>query len=168
MRNKINDEYIDIISPILNNDLVRSMTQYNHHGIIDTHFHSVHVSYYVYDLCRKLRFGREKTEKITEASLLHDFYLYNWYTDKHDEYHAFYHPKEAVKNIEKYSLISLDGMQREMILRHMFPLGKIPVSIGGWILTICDKCCAGEELIKKGEGFRETYDKIIGKVQNDN
>ena len=162
----IKDEYIDIISPILNTDIFRSMTQYNHHGIIDTHFHSVHVSYYVYDACIKMRFNSRKTSDITQAALLHDFYLYNWYTDKHDEWHAFYHPKQAVKNIEKYALIPLTEMQRKMILTHMFPLGKIPVSAGGWLLTVCDKLCAAEELVRKGAGFKNTYNIILGKAES--
>lgn len=156
----ITDRYFETVGNLLNSSVVQSMKQYNHHGPIDTHFHSVHVSYYVYKICDSAGYSDEYTSEITSAALLHDLYLYNWYTDKHDEYHAFYHPKEAVKNIRKYSLLNLTDMQREMILRHMFPLGRFPNSKGGWILTACDKYCAAKELLKKTAKFEKIYNDI--------
>ena len=161
------DDFVALTGDILNNDKVKSMTQYNHHGIVDTHFHSVHVAYEVYKMCLLMHLSDKDTSDITRASLLHDLYLYNWYTDKHDEMHAFYHPKEAVKNIEKYNVISLSKMQKDMILRHMFPLGKIPKSKGGWILTFCDKTCAANELITKFKGFSDIYGDINDRIKSD-
>lgn len=159
--------FLSVTGDLLDKEQIRQMKQYNHHGEIDTHFHSVHVAWYVYNLCLRLGFRAEKTSVITRTSLLHDLYLYNWYTDKHSEYHAFYHPKEAVKNIEKYNIMEMNEMQKDMILRHMFPLGRIPNSTGGWILTLCDKHCANLEITGHSDAFRQIYDEINRRIDTD-
>lgn len=157
---KFIDGYIDSVGDLLLTEPVKRMKTFNHHEGVDTHFHSLHVSYRVYSFLNKIDFEKGKALEITRASLLHDLYLYNWYTDKHNELHAFYHPKESVKNIEKYCLLSLNSMQKDMILRHMFPLGRFPNSFGGWLLTISDKHCAALELAKKTGSFDKIYDEI--------
>ena len=156
--------FVDLAGSLMNTEPFRRMKQYEHHGQIDTHFHSVHVAFRVYRACVNKQMSKSETEEITTAALLHDLYLYNWYTDKHDEWHAFYHPKQAVKNIEKYELVKLTDMQREMILLHMFPLGKFPKSYGGFLLTLCDKYCAALELTGIIEDFKEVYDDINRRV----
>ena len=94
------------------------------------------------------------------ASLLHDFYLYEWYTEKHDENHIWYHPKESVKNIEAH-FGALTAAQRNMILAHMFPLSRVlPQSSGAWMLTLADKRCACEDYLGASQRFRPVYDEI--------
>lgn len=156
--------FIDTVGDLLKSEPVKSMKQYNHHGPISTHFHSVHVALRVYNYCVGKKMESEKAAEITRASLLHDLYLYNWYTDKHDEYHAFYHPKEAVKNIEKLGLLRLTDMQREMIFRHMFPLGKFPNSYGALLLTTFDKYCTALEITGRTDDYRKIYDEINKRI----
>ena len=102
----------------------------------------------------------ENAREITRAALLHDFYLYEWYTEKHDENHIWYHPKESVKNIEAH-FGALTAAQRNMILAHMFPLSRVlPQSSGAWMLTLADKRCACEDYLGASQRFRPVYDEI--------
>ncbi|MBO5494617.1 MAG: HDIG domain-containing protein [Eubacterium sp.] len=160
--NKNIDLFISLTEDILQNELFRGMTQYEHHGTTDTHFHSVYVAYTAMKVCEKI--GAD-TEYIVRTSLLHDFYLYDWHIEKHEEYHAWYHPKAAVRNIRKYNVIPLDKKQEDMILRHMFPLAKAPNSLGGWVLTLSDKRCATADYIKTSKKFIPVYNEINRRVE---
>jgi len=157
------DEYLELTSDLLENEYVESMKSFNHHGNINTHFHTVYVSYCVMVVCDKLKVNNKRD--IVRASLLHDFYLYDWHIEKHDEMHAWYHPKAAVANIlDVFGEIS--DMQKDMILRHMFPLSILPPnSIGGWILTLCDKHCANEDIFGISKRFIPVYNEIIKRVE---
>ena len=101
------------------------------------------------------------------AALLHDFYLYEWYTEKHEEYHIYYHPKESVKNIEKH-FAPLTPMQKNMVLSHMFPTSKVmPKYLGSWILTLCDKHCATADYFKISRRFIPVYNEINRRICDD-
>ena len=114
--------YCDVVGDLLQHEKVQQMRQYPHHKPVDTLYHSVYVSFLTYRICASLHWHAREAAR---AALLHDFYLYNWYVDKHDEGHAWYHPKEALKNAEYY-FGPLTPMQRDMILSHMWPLHIAP------------------------------------------
>jgi len=156
------DAYLAAVGDLLRNPAVESMKTYNHHGKIDTHFHSVYVSFTVLKLCEKYHI--KNRDEIVRAALLHDFYLYDWHLEKHDEMHAWYHPKAAVKNFESHFGKPTE-MQREMILRHMFPLSvKPPNSVGGWLLTLADKHCANEDVFGTSKKFVPLYEEINQRI----
>lgn len=157
------EKYVSITDDLLSDKLVDSMKQYHHHKNINTHFHSVYVSYNVMKMCSAL--NEKRIKEIVRAALLHDFYLYEWYTEKHDEYHIWYHPKQAVKNIESH-FGKLSPLQKNMILSHMFPTCvELPKSRGAWLLTIADKRCATEDYLKLSTRFIPIYNKINSMVQ---
>ena len=85
------EEFIELTGDLLRDELVQSMKKYRHHRETNTHFHSVYVAYRVMKMCNALNV--KDTREITRAALLHDFYLYEWYTEKHDENHIWYHQK---------------------------------------------------------------------------
>ena len=152
------DKYVSIVGDLLCDELVESMKKYRHHREITTHYHSVYVSYNVLKVCEKLSVTNER--EIVRAALLHDFYLYEWYTEKHDENHIFYHPKESVKNIEAH-FGELTELQRNMILSHMFPTAKVmPKYFGSWLLTLTDKRCATADYFKISRAFEPVYNEI--------
>ncbi|MBQ8981940.1 MAG: HD domain-containing protein [Eubacterium sp.] len=159
------EKYIKLTSDLLQNELVQSMKKYRHHREVSTHFHSVYVSYSVMKMCQRLRVKNERD--IVRAALLHDFYLYEWYTEKHEEYHIYYHPKESVKNIEKH-FAPLTPMQKNMVLSHMFPTSKVmPKYLGSWILTLCDKHCATADYFKISRRFIPVYNEINRRICDD-
>lgn len=151
-------EYCEIVGDLLSHPKVQEMKLYPHHGKVDTHYHTVYVSYTVFKIAKKR--NMPELRDITRAALLHDFYLYDWHTDKdHEELHAWFHPKEALRNAEKY-FGEMTKMQREMILYHMWPLAKMPRSKGGFLLTFCDKHCADMDLIGVSRKFLPIYEEI--------
>lgn len=157
------EQFIAVNEDLLKNEYVLSMKGYNHHGNISTHFHSVYVAYTVMKICNFVKV--RNIEEIVRVALLHDFYLYDWHIEKHEQLHAWYHPKQSVKNIEKYNLIHLNKKQKDMILSHMFPLALPPVSVGGWILIIADKHCASHEFLGSSAKFEKIYEEIIERTE---
>ncbi len=152
------DRFVQYTKDLLCDPLVDSMKQYRHHGETNTHYHSVFVAYRVCRMCTDLRL--HDARDIVRTSLLHDFYLYEWYTEKHDENHIWYHPKESVKNIEAH-FGALNNAERNMIISHMFPLAReLPKTRGAWLLTLADKQCACEDYLGASQRFRVVYDEI--------
>lgn len=82
--------YCDAVGDLLASDIVQQMRRYPHHKTVSTFWHSVYVSYLTYRVCGGLHLQQREAAR---AALLHDFYLYNWYVEKHGEYHIWYHPK---------------------------------------------------------------------------
>ena len=160
-------EFSAVTGDLLGNSYVRSMSGYNHHGKISTHYHSVYVALTVTKICRVLNIDKDKRAEIIRAALLHDLYLYDWHTEKHAENHIYYHPKEAVRNIDRLGVMKLTDMQRHMIIRHMFPLAPLPDSLGGWLLTAADKYCATMELAGLSKGFAAYYRRLTEKNGHD-
>ncbi len=154
--------YCDTVADLLAHEKVQEMQTYPHHKAVDTLYHSVNVSFLTYQICSVLRLH---TEEATRAALLHDFYLYNWYVEKHGEYHMWYHPKEAVKNAHKY-FGALSARQSNMILSHMFPLFvEPPRSCEAFVLTCADKICATRDLLGFSKHFLPVFRAIETEVR---
>lgn len=151
-------KYIELTGDLLSNEDVVRMKTFHHHREITTHYHSLYVSFTVLRMCEFLKAKNER--QIIRAALLHDFYLYEWYTEKHDELHIWYHPKESVKNIESH-FGAMSPMQRNMVLSHMFPTCvELPKSAGAWLLTLADKYCATADYIGISRKFLPVYNEI--------
>ncbi len=152
------DKYLSLVGDILRDESVKQMKGYQHHRAVTTHFHSTFVSYTVLKMCEKIKPAEERD--IVRAALLHDYYLYEWYTEKHEEKHIWYHPKQSVKNIEQH-FGKLSEMQRNMILAHMFPMSyETPSSLGAWLLTMADKHCATADYTGVSKNFIPIYNEI--------
>lgn len=93
--------------------------------------------------------------------MLHDLFLYNWRKKENGRkgLHAFTHPRTALKNAS--SLFSLNDMEVDIILKHMWPLTfTFPRYKESFIVTFVDKYCALEEscnAYKKKINLRKLY-----------
>ena len=68
--------------------------------------------------------GTDRSSLIRGA-LLHDYFLYDWHDpDPSHRLHGFRHPFTALRNAE--ADFSLTARERNIIVRHMFPLVPIP------------------------------------------
>lgn len=148
-RSKINDElYISIIKDILFNNEVISMNDFIQHGKTTTLQHCINVSYVSYKIARFLNLDYKS---VARASLLHDFYLYDWHDDIPKEIdrlgkHAFYHPKVALGNALR--IMKLNRLERDIIIRHMWPVTIIlPKFKESWLVSLVDKYCAIYEFV---------------------
>ncbi len=149
--------YCDAVGDLLSSEVVQQMRQYPHHKTVSTFWHSVYVSYLTYRFCGGLHLQQREAAR---AALLHDFYLYNWYVEKHGEYHVWYHPKTAVKNAEAY-FGPLTEKQNNMILSHMWPLFvEPPKSKEAYVLTLADKIAATRDLLGLADTFQPMYAQI--------
>ena len=141
-------EYYKIIDNILYHPEFQKRNQYKHHGSITVYDHSLAVSRFSYKVAKFI-----KRDYIVAAigGLLHDFYYKPWQGNSKSkkllEKHGFVHAKEARDNAKIYFPEYMNEKIENIILRHMFPLNKIPPKyIEGWIVTIADKCVSCEVL----------------------
>ena len=162
LRNKsaINKEFYNLIRDIVSSEEYRTMKNNQHHVKSNVYNHSVKVAY----LCYKhhKRFGTKiDLQEFIRGALLHEYYLYDWHDRKPEHrYHGFMHPKRALKNaLQKYP--DLTEMEKDMIVRHMFPLTVIPPKTkAGWIICFYDKVAAISDYLGKNRWKlkKEKYD----------
>ena len=84
---------------------------------------------------------------LTRGALLHDYFLYDWHVpDPSHRLHGFTHPFTALRNAE--ADFDLTKRERNIIVRHMFPLVPIPPACReAWIVSMADKFCALRETV---------------------
>ena len=134
------EEYMECVRDIMENPVFQSMDLFMQHGDTTCKVHCIKVSYLSYCICR--RFGWDYVEA-ARAGLLHDLFLYDWHThakETGEHFHGFTHPRKALENAEKY--FDLTDREKDMILRHMWPLTPIPPkSREGMAIIYADKFC---------------------------
>ncbi|WP_124064846.1 HD family phosphohydrolase [Clostridium sp. E02] len=140
--------YMDCVKDILDNKVFQSMEGFLQHGDTTCKAHCIKVSYMSYCILRKL--GWEYKEA-ARAGLLHDLFLYDWHThakETGEHFHGLTHPRTALNNAEKY--FELTRREKNMILRHMWPLTPIPPSSrGGFVIVYSDKFCGAIETMAR-------------------
>ena len=134
-------EYYEIIYDILRSDEFQKRKNYKHHGNISVYDHSIAVSKISYCIAKKFNLDYKSA---AIGGLLHDFYSDPWQSKpkskKLFEAHGFIHAKNALDNAHKYFPELMNEKVDNIILRHMFPLNKIPPKYKeGWVITIVDK-----------------------------
>lgn len=117
------------------------------HGSTSVYEHSIRVAYYSLSLAERLHLDRNRQE-LVRGALLHDYFLYDWHEkDRSHNLHGFRHPFTALRNAEMDFVLS--KRERNIILRHMFPLIPLPPScLEGWIVCMVDKGCSIYEVFK--------------------
>ena len=133
-------EYLGAVRDILANEKVRSMREFTQHGGVSCLEHSLYVSCTAFLVCRKLGLDSRCAAR---GGLLHDFFLYDWHTDRPPfrGLHGIIHPRVSLGNALRY--FPLNKLEREIIARHMWPLTLTPPAHRE-TLVVCmaDKYCA--------------------------
>ena len=117
----------------------KSFTQ---HGGTSVYEHCLNVA------CESLMLARRVKQSVDEramvrGALLHDYFLYDWHQPGHG-LHGFRHPAIALKNAARD--FRLGDVERDVILRHMFPLNLAPPRYReSLIVCLADKICAARE-----------------------
>ncbi|MCD8381173.1 MAG: HD domain-containing protein [Lachnospiraceae bacterium] len=137
-------------------------THYLQHGTVTVYEHSIHVADASLSFVRKL--GLHVDEKsLIRGALLHDYFLYDWHEkDLSHRLHGFTHPARALQNArEDYTL---NRVEENIILRHMFPLTMMPPACReGWIVCLVDKYCAAQETLHAlGGHFQDKLRHSLG------
>lgn len=151
-------EYLDCVRDILENPVFQSMDNFIQHGHTTCKTHCIHVSYLSYCICRKHGWDFVAAAR---GGLLHDLFLYDWHTygkETGKRFHGFTHPRTAMENAVKY--FSVSEKEREIILRHMWPLTPVPPkSMAGMAVVWADKLCS---LAEVGDCIKEKGSKVLG------
>ena len=134
-------DYYKIVDEILKNDEFIKRKQFKHHDNTSVYDHCLAVSKLSYELARKMNLDYKSA---AIGGLLHDFYTKPWQENnvktKLLEAHGFTHAKDALHNAHKYFPNLMNEKIDDIILRHMFPLNKVPPKYKeGWIVTLADK-----------------------------
>ncbi|MDC7126279.1 MAG: phosphohydrolase [Spirochaetales bacterium] len=147
---KIDPEFFNIISEILENDDVKKLGTIKHHGksILN---HSLKVALYSFNIGKRLKLDMHS---LTRGAILHDFFLYDWNNSsempkrKFYEFykmHGFVHAKIALDNAR--ACFDLNKIECNIIIRHMFPLTIIPPRYPeSWVVMLVDKWVATKEI----------------------
>lgn len=144
--NKIDDEYLSIVMPIIKNDEFIRRKKFNHHENRSVYGHSLLVSVNSYYLAKKLGLDYRAA---AIGGLLHDFYYKDWQLNKEKlpllKAHGFIHASEALENSKKLFPNLIDKKVENIIKRHMFPLNFIPpFYYESWLICFVDKYCSLE------------------------
>ena len=129
----------------------------HHGGENSLYIHSVDTARCAYRLARTFHMQEDRVRAVTRAALLHDFFGYDWQSERHRRFmrrysgwrrikhmHAFIHGALAARRADR--VFGLDQRQREAIACHMFPLAPWPKNSEAWVLTLADKLVASKEM----------------------
>ena len=148
----------EMTGDIINHPLFIQLQDCPHHGGENSlYIHSVSTAQCAYRLARRFHLKEDRVRALTRAALLHDFFGYDWQSERHRRYmrrysgwkrlrhmHAFIHGPHAARRAAR--LFGLDERQRSAIACHMFPLAHMPRNSEAWVLTLADKLVASKEM----------------------
>ncbi|HPB83339.1 MAG TPA: HD family phosphohydrolase [Spirochaetota bacterium] len=108
------------IAEILDNGEFRKLARYRHHGFVSCLDHCIDVALLTFSLAVK-----QGCDSVSAArgALLHDLFFYDWRTGG-PRLHGFRHPAIALANARR--LFTLNSIEEDAILRHMWPLTPVP------------------------------------------
>ena len=160
IKSETNREYYETVRDILEHPVVRKMSEFKHHYGTSCYRHCLNVSYMNFIICKKLHLDARAAAR---AGMLHDLFLYDWHKP-HGRWHGFKHPAIALKNATRD--FKLTEIEKNLIVRHMFPLVPIPPkNIEGGIVCMVDKWCSLKETfcsdIYKKDGMVQQIIKIV-------
>lgn len=116
------------------------------HGNTSVYTHVISVAKKSIEIAEKYNLDVDMDSMIRDA-LLHDYFLYDWHDGKRERWiHGFTHPMKAYKNAK--SEINLNRLERDIIIKHMFPLTILPPRyLESWIVTFADKYVSAVETV---------------------
>ena len=144
MNNK--EKLEEIIAFLSENTRFDETKNFIQHGNTSVYTHVISVAKKSIEIAEKYNLDVDMDSMIRGA-LLHDYFLYDWHDGKRERWiHGFTHPMKAYKNAK--SEINLNGLERDIIIKHMFPLTIIPPRyLESWIVTYSDKYVSAVETV---------------------
>ena len=137
--------FFDLMRDLYDSDEVQGLKIYPQHSTINRLDHITSVTHTSYMWARKRNMDVRATVR---GAILHDLFYYDW----HDKAmwhrpHGYKHPRFALKNARELNK-EITPKEENISLRHMFPLTVIPPKYKeGWVVSLCDKYCATQELL---------------------
>lgn len=139
-------EYLACVADLIDHPAVRSMEALPQHSRAFSCFHhSALVSYWSWRIASCLGLDARAAAR---GGLLHDLYLYDWTKQRpsNGRWHGTEHPRQALRNAE--ALFALNDKERDIILKHMWPLTLVPYRyLESLVVSCVDKVSAAAELL---------------------
>ena len=153
-------DFTRMTEDILSHPLFQAMRRQPHHGPGHSAYdHSVSTARCAFRMAQWAHMREDRVQAVTRAALLHDFFGYDWRSERHRRYldrysgwqrvrhwHPFIHGAHAANRADR--VFGLDQRQRDAITSHMFPLAPFPRNSEAWVLTLADKLVASREVGK--------------------
>ena len=164
---QIENELRNYASDILYSPNFDSSKNNMQHGTISVKEHSIRVARQSVLISDMLRIRHDRRD-LVRGALLHDYFLYDWHhadLENPHRLHGFHHPARALKNAERE--YELTERQKEIIIKHMWPLTAIPpMCREAWLVTVADKYCSLLETVhlQKGHRRKRNIEKSLGKT----
>jgi uncharacterized membrane protein len=139
------EEFRALVRDIMRNKEFQRLREFPHHDSSILR-HALRVALLSYKIGKYLKMDYRA---IARGGLLHDFFLYDWrHHDLPDlakeKFHGLEHPKIALRNAERN--FELTGLERDIIVKHMWPLTLRPPSFRESMVVSCvDKQVATRE-----------------------
>lgn len=144
MNNK--EKLEEIIAFLSENTRFDETKNFIQHGNTSVYTHVISVAKKSIEIAEKYNL-KVDMDSMIRGALLHDYFLYDWHDGKRERWiHGFTHPMKAYKNAK--SEINLNGLERDIIIKHMFPLTILPPRyLESWIVTFADKYVSAVETV---------------------
>ena len=144
MNNK--EKLEEIIAFLRENTRFDETKNFIQHGNTSVYTHVISVAKKSIEIAEKYNL-KVDMDSMIRGALLHDYFLYDWHDGKRERWiHGFTHPMKAYKNAK--SEINLNRLERDIIIKHMFPLTIIPPRyLESWIVTYSDKYVSAVETL---------------------
>ena len=139
-------EFFELVGDLYDTEEVQGQKQYRQHSDVNRLDHVRSVTYLTYKISKKLRLD---TRAAARGAMLHDLTFYDWHDPaRWHRPHGFKHPRFALINARKLNP-AITPREENTILRHMWPLTPIPPRYPeGWVVTLADKYCATQEMLR--------------------
>ena len=155
----------NIYQKFLNDEKILKMKEVNMHRGSNTYIHSFKVAKLA--IKRALRRKRRlDLESILIASILHDYYLYDWRKDKsRKKHHAKNHPFIASENAKRD--FDIEEFTSEIIEEHMWPINfkNFPKTTEARIVNNADNSIAFIEVLTSIKYKSKRMDKYTKSIQ---
>ena len=141
-----NKKFCEVLTETARQSRLRDCRMFTQHGSTSVLKHCLQVAYTAYYIADRFNI-RVSEEELIRGALLHDYFLYDWHEKSlANSIHGFTHPRKALN--EACKDFDLTDREKNMILRHMFPLTPVPPKYReGVILCVSDKICALRETL---------------------
>ena len=145
--NSMEHEFLTITGDILKNENFLKLKSFKHHDLA-IYDHARAVAFLSYKIAKKTGLNARSTAR---GALMHDFFFYDWRYEQLEregkkKFHAFEHPKIALRNAEKN--FQLNKIEKDIILHHMWPLTlKLPRYRESFLVSFIDKFVSTKEII---------------------
>lgn len=139
--------FSECVTELLRSDRVRLMSTFVQHADVSCLDHCIFVAYTSFWLSSRLGISLDRRSMIRGA-LLHDFFLYDWHIKSGRKgLHGFTHPRTALENAQRQ--FDLNDREKDIILRHMWPLTPIPPKYReSFLVSFSDKFCSVVETLR--------------------